>query len=298
MPRSRDEPAGQRRAHEIADEAIVELQRMAWRLRLDALAMIYQRQNGHPGGSLSVAEILSALYFHHLRIDPRTPDWPERDRFLLSKGHASAILYAALARRGFFPLQDLAGWGRLDAHLQGHPDRLKTPGVDMTSGLLGHGVSIGVGLALSARLKGQGYRTTVLLGDGECQAGVVWEGAMAAGKFHLANLTVIVDCNGVQLDGPVAQIMPIEPLEAKWRAFGFSVLEIDGHDVRQVLEALQTASQAAEGPTAILARTVKGKGVSFMENRSQWHGIAPNDAEYAQAVAELEAALRSYPSHG
>jgi transketolase len=275
-----------------------ELHAIACQLRLDSLEMIHRRRNGHPGGSLSIAEILSVLYFRHLRIRPGEPGWTERDRFILSKGHASAILYAALARRGYFPLEDLALWGQLDAHLQAHPDRLKTPGVDMTTGLLGHGVSIGVGLALSARARGLGYRPYVLLGDGECQAGVIWEGAMAAGKFGLDNLTVIVDANGIQLDGPVAQVMPLEPLAEKWRAFRFEVCEIDGHDVRQVISALALASQVAGQPTAVIARTVKGKGVSFMENRSRWHGIAPSDSEYAQASAELEAALAHWRSHG
>ena len=269
------------------ESLIVELEKQAHALRLDSLDMIHRRQAGHPGGSLSVAEIMAALFFHKMRLDPARPDWPERDRFILSKGHASAILYAALARRGFFPMEDLEQWGELDCHLQGHPDRLKTTGVEMTSGLLGHGVAIGAGLALAARMNNLDYRVYVLLGDGECQAGVVWEGAMAAAKYRLANLTAILDYNDVQLDGPVHEIMPMEPLVEKWQAFNWKVLEINGHNLRQVLEALDTAGEIHDRPTVIVAHTTKGKGVSFMENDSRWHGIPPDDAQYTQAVAEL-----------
>ncbi len=266
---------------------IAELEERARELRIACLDMIYRRGAGHPGGSLSAAEIIAALFFHKLRLDPKRPDWPERDRFILSKGHASAILYAALARLGFFPMEDLKHWGELSCHLQGHPDRLKTPGVEMTTGILGHGLAIGTGLALAARLNGLNYRVYVLLGDGECQAGVVWEGAMVAAKYRLAKLTAIVDYNGVQLDGPVHEIMPLEPLVGKWRAFNWAVLEINGHNMRQVLEALDTAAEIHDRPTVIVAHTTKGKGVSFMENDSRWHGIPPNDAQYAQAIAEL-----------
>jgi transketolase len=266
---------------------IVELEERARELRIDSLDMIYRREAGHPGGSLSVAEIIAALFFHKMRLDPERPDWPERDRFILSKGHASAILYAALARRGFFPLEDLKRWGELDCHLQGHPDCLKTPGVEMTSGILGHGVAIGAGLALAARMNNLNYRVYVLLGDGECQAGVVWEGAMTAAKYQLARLTAIVDYNNVQLDGPVHEIMPLEPFVNKWRAFNWAVLEINGHNMRQVLEALDMADEIHDRPTVIVAHTTKGKGVSFMEDDSHWHGVPPDDAQYAQAIAEL-----------
>lgn len=266
---------------------IVELEERARELRIDSLDMIYRRGAGHPGGSLSVAEIMAALFFHKMRLDPERPDWPERDRFILSKGHASAILYAALARRGVFPMEDLKQWGELSCHLQGHPDRLKTPGVEMTSGILGHGVAIGTGLALVGHMKGFNYRVYVLLGDGECQAGVVWEGAMAAAKYRLSNLTAIVDYNDVQLDGPVHEIMPLEPFVGKWQVFNWAVLEINGHNMRQVLEALDMASEIHDRPTVIVAHTTKGKGVSFMENDSRWHGIPPDDAQYAQAIAEL-----------
>jgi transketolase len=269
------------------ESLIIELQEQARELRVTSLDMIHRRRAGHPGGSLSTAEIVAALFFHKMRLDPERPDWPERDRFILSKGHASAILYAALAQRGFFPLEDLKRWGELDCHLQGHPDCLKTPGVEMTSGILGHGVAIGVGLALAARMNNSNYRVYVLLGDGECQAGVVWEGAMTAAKYRLANLTAIVDYNDVQLDGPVHEIMPLEPLMDKWRAFNWAVLEINGHNVRQVLEALDMADEIHDRPTVIVAHTTKGKGVSFMENDSHWHGVPPDDAQYALAIAEL-----------
>jgi transketolase len=269
------------------ESLIVELNERARELRLDSVEMIHRRGSGHPGGALSAAEIMAALFFHKLRLDPERPDWPERDRFILSKGHASAILYAALARRGFFPVEDIKEWGELECHLQGHPDRLKTPGVEMTSGILGHGVAIGAGLALVARLNEMSYRVYVLLGDGECQGGIVWEGAMTAAKYRLSNLTAIVDYNDVQLDGPVHQIMPMEPLMDKWRACNWEVLEINGHDMRQVLEALDMAEEIHHQPTVIVAHTTKGKGVSYMENQAKWHGIAPGDEELAQAVAEL-----------
>lgn len=270
-----------------SEKLIGELCEKAGQLRLDALEMIHTRGQGHPGGSLSIAEIIAALFFHHLRIDPNNPSWPERDRFILSKGHACATLYAALARRGFFPVEDLATWGHLDFHLQGHPDRLKTPGVEMTTGFLGHGLSIGAGLCLAARLKGLNYQTYVLLGDGECQAGVLWEGAMAAGKYQLGNLTVIVDYNDVQLDGPVHEIMPLEPFVEKWRAFNFAVIEINGHNMREVLDSLDAALEIHDRPTVIVAHTTKGKGVSFMENKAFWHGRAPDDEEFIRAKAEL-----------
>jgi transketolase len=270
------------------ESLIIELEARARQLRVDSLEMIYKRQAGHPGGSLSAAEIMAALYFHKLRIDPDHPDWPDRDRFIESKGHASALLYAALARRGYFPVEDFQHWGELSCHLQGHPDRLKTKGVEMTTGLLGHGIAIGVGLALAGRLQNQNYRVYTLLGDGECQAGVVWEGAMATAKFRLANLTAIVDYNDVQLDGSVHDIMPLEPLADKWRAFNWHVITINGHNMRQVLEALDMADEIHYGPTVIIAHTTKGKGVSFMENDSRWHGIAPTTEQFEQALAELQ----------
>ncbi len=274
------------------ERLIKELDQRARDLRLDVLEIIHERGQGHPGGSLSATEIITALYFHHLKIDPNRPDWPERDRFILSKGHACALLYPALARRGYFPREELHTWGRLGGRLQGHPDRLKTPGVDMTTGLEGHGIPVGVGLCLAARLKDLDYHVYVLVGDGECQCGVLWEGAMIASKFNLSDLTVIVDYNGVQLDGPVHEILPLDPLADKWKAFNFATIEIDGHNMRQVLEALDAAKEIHDRPTVIIAHTTKGKGVSFMENKFEWHGRAPNDEEYARAVSELREGLK------
>lgn len=272
-----------------SESLIAELEERARQLRCDVLQMVYDAGSGHPGGSLSAAEIIAALYFQRLRLDPERPDWPERDRFILSKGHAAPALYAALARRGFFPAEELCTLRQLDSRLQGHPDRLKTPGVEMTSGALGHGVAIGAGLALAARLAGQSWRTYVLLGDGEVQAGVIWEGALIAAKYGLSNLTCILDQNDVQLDGPVHEILPIEPLADKWRAFGWATVEIDGHNVRQILEALDLAANVHDRPTMIVAHTTKGKGCSFMEGKSAWHGRVPNAEQLACALEELNA---------
>lgn len=274
--------------HDHTESLIRELQERARQIRLDVLDMVYRRAAGHPGGSFSCAEMLAALYFHHLKIDPARPDWPERDRFLLSKGHAAAALYSALAQRGFFPAQDLEYWGHLGAHLQGHPDRLKTPGVEMSSGFLGHGLSIAVGMALAQRLRGPRYHIYVMMSDGDMQSGVAWEGAMAASKFQTSEVTVLMDYNDVQLDGAAHDIMPLEPLADKWRAFGFAVIEINGHNLRQILDALDMALEIHSKPVVIIAHTTKGKGVSFMENSAKWHGAVPNEAEYAQARAELK----------
>ena len=271
-----------------SEKLINELNDKAQQLRLDALKMIHRRGAGHPGGSLSIAEIVAALFFHHLRIDPNCSDWPQRDRFILSKGHACAILYPALARRGYFPLEELATWGHLNSRLQGHPDKSKTPGVEMTTGFLGHGLAIGAGLCLAARLKKMSYHTYVLLGDGECQAGVLWEGALTAGKYRLANLTAMVDYNDVQLDGPVHEIMPLEPFVGKWQSFNFAAIEINGHNMREVLDALDFATEIHDKPTVIIAHTTKGKGVSFMENEAFWHGRAPDDEQYIKAETELK----------
>jgi transketolase len=271
----------------LTPEKTTELEEIARQLRVDSLRLIHRRGAGHPGGALSAAEIVAVLYFHSLKIDPARPDWSERDRFILSKGHASAVLYAALARRGYFAFFELDNWGEVDCPHQGHPDRLKTPGVDMTSGILGHGVAVGAGLALAARLKGQRYRTYVLLGDGECQGGIVWEGAVTAAKYRLANLTVLIDSNGVQLDGPICEVMPLEPLADKWRACGWHVRELNGHSVREVAEALELAGEVHDRPTVLIAHTTKGKGVSFMENDSYWHGNVPDARQLEQALGEL-----------
>jgi len=272
----------------LSEKRIFELEEIARQLRIESIKMIYKRQAGHPGGSLSAAEILSVLFFHKLRLKPENPHWEDRDRFLLSKGHASAILYAAMARRGFFPVDHLYHWGELDCHLQGHPDRVKTPGIEMSAGPLGHGLAIGAGLAMAARKSNRNYHTYVLLGDGEMQAGVVWEGANIAAKYHLANLTAILDYNDVQLDGPVHEIMPLEPIADRWKAFNWHVLEINGHNIRQIVEALDHAEEIHSKPTIIIARTTKGKGVSYMENDSRWHGAVPKPELYEQALKELQ----------
>jgi len=265
-----------------------DLEIIANRLRIKSLEMIFHRQAGHPGGSLSAAEIVACLFFRVMRIDPSNPTWELRDRFILSKGHASALLYTALAERGYFPISDLDSWGDLTCHLQGHPDILKTPGVDMTSGILGHGIAIGAGLCLSGRAKDLDYRVYTLLGDGECQAGIVWEGAMIASKYRCSHLTAIIDYNDVQLDGCVHDVMPLEPFKQKWESFNWHVIEINGHNIAAILDALSLAQQVHDRPSVIIARTTKGKGVSFMENRSQWHGQAPNQAEFEKAIQELE----------
>jgi transketolase len=270
-----------------SESLVAELVEKARLLRIEVVEMIHRVGSGHPGGSLSAADIVAALYFHQLRLDPARPDWPERDRFILSKGHAAPLLYAVLAHRGFLPVEELTTLRRLDSRLQGHPDRLRTPGVEMTAGALGHGLPIGVGLALAARLNGASYRTTVLLGDGEIQAGVIWEGAMAAAKYGLGQLTAILDYNDVQLDGPVHEIMPLEPVMDKWRAFNWHAIEIDGHNMGQILDALDQVENIHGCPTIIVAHTTKGKGVSYMENRSTWHGRAPSDEQLQIALAEL-----------
>lgn len=272
-----------------SEELIKELGRKANELRLSSLEMIHRRGAGHPGGSLSSADIIAALFFHHLKIDPKNPRREERDRFILSKGHASALLYSALARRGFFPVENLKEWGQIDCHLQGHPDRLKTPGVEMTTGVLGHGVAIGAGICMAARLKKRSFGTYVLLGCGECQSGIIWEGAMIASHHKLSNLTVIVDYNRVQLDGSMQEIMELEPFMEKWKSFNFAVMEIDGHNMGEILGALEKSRESRNGPMVIIARTTKGKGVSFMENDSHWHGSAPDKEQFKKAVSELKA---------
>lgn len=271
---------------------IEEVKRQAQLIRLDVLDMVKRRQAGHIGGSFSAAEILAALYFHQLKIDPGNPHWDDRDRFLLSKGHAAAALYSALSRRGFFPEKELETWGSLHARLQGHPDRIKIPGVDMSSGFLGHGISIGVGLSLARRLSEQSYHTYVLVGDGDMQSGVAWEGALTAAKYCTSEMTVIMDFNDVQLDGAGHDIMPLEPLREKWSSFGFTVLEVHGHNAAHLLDALDEALDIHSRPTVIIAHTTKGKGVSFMENTSKWHGGVPTDEQYQAARSELQEALQ------
>jgi transketolase len=269
-------------------EMIADLSRRAVEFRIQVLRMVYEHQTGHIGGAFSIAEILTALYFHHLRVDPGNPDWPDRDRLVFSKGHACAMLYTCLAHRGYFPVEELATFRCLNSRLQGHPERQKTPGIEVPAGPLGHGVAIGAGMGLAAKLDGSSRRIYVVLGDGEINAGVIWEGALVAAKYQIDNLVAILDYNGVQQTGPTAEVMPTEPIADKWRSFGWHVIEIHGHNMRQVLEALDEADEIHAQPVIIVARTTKGKGVSFMEYDHDWHGKPPSTAQFEVALAELE----------
>jgi transketolase len=268
--------------------SVAEMEAIARRLRRDIITMLGKAGSGHPGGSLSAVEILTALYFRVLRHKPKDPHWPERDRFILSKGHAAPALYAVLAECGYFPVAELATLRQIDSRLQGHTDMTRTPGVEMSAGTLGQGLSFAIGVALAGRLNARDYRTYVLLGDGECDAGQVWEGAMSAAHFKVDNLVAIVDRNGLQLDGWTRDIMSLEPFPAKWRAFGWQVIEVDGHSLTQLLQAFDQAKKFKGQPTVIIAHTIKGKGVSFMENNDDFHGKAPNAEEVKLALKELE----------
>jgi transketolase len=267
--------------------SVEELKQMAVTIRCDIIEMIATAKAGHPGGSLSATDIVTALYFRVMNIDPKNPDWPDRDRFILSKGHACPVWYAALAERGYFDKAHLSTLRKLNSILQGHPDMRKTPGIDMTAGSLGHGLSAGLGMALSGKLRKKDYHVWVVVGDGESQEGSIWEAAMAAAKWKVDNLTAILDRNHLQNDTCVDTEMPIEPVADKWRAFGWHVMEIDGHDMVRVVDALETAKTVKGKPTIIIAETVKGKGVSFMENVAEWHGKAPCAEEAACALEEI-----------
>ena len=270
----------------FSEKDVERLEEQAVQLRRDIVEMIHAAKAGHPGGSLSAVDMITALYFHVMRIDPQNPRWEDRDRFVLSKGHACPALYAALARRGFFDPKHLTTLRQYHSILQGHPDMNKTPGIDISSGSLGNGLAIGVGMAMSGRLHHQDYMTYVMLGDGEVQEGMVWEAAMAAHHHDLGNLVAIVDCNGVQINGWVNEIMTVEPLADKWRAFGWNVVEVNGHNMKDLLTVLHTA-KTMRHPTVILMRTVKGRGVSFMEDDCKWHGNSPSDEELVQAILEI-----------
>jgi transketolase len=269
------------------DLSIPELEKMAKQLRRHVITMISTAGSGHPGGSLSAADIVTALYFKVMHHDPKNPQWPDRDRFVLSKGHAAPILYAALAECGYFPVEELSTLRRLGSRLQGHTDRTLTPGVEMSAGSLGQGLSYGIGMALAGGLDKQSYRVFVLLGDGECDEGQVWEAAMFAPHHRMDNITAIIDHNDLQLDGRVCDIMALEPLTDKWRAFNWNVLEINGHDIKEILQALKKAGEVKGKPTVIIAHTIKGKGVSFMEGNVDFHGKAPSPQETEQALKEL-----------
>ena len=266
------------------------LRRTAMDLRRNILQMIHAAGSGHPGSALSSADLLTVLYWDELNVDPGDPRWPDRDRLLLSKGHACPVLYAALAMKGYFGLEHLDRLRQIDGILQGHPDMNKTPGVDYTTGSLGHGLSIGLGMALAARLDKRTYRTYVVLGCGELQEGLVWEAAMAAAKWRSDNLCAIVDNNGLQLDGRVDEVMPLGDVAAKFRSFDWHVIECDGHDMAAIRQALLEARRTDGQPSVVIARTVKGRGVSFMEDQVGWHGRVPDDKQFAQAMAELAGA--------
>jgi transketolase len=265
---------------------IKELKKIANEIRRESLIIVHKAQSGHPGGSLSEADILSALYFYKLRIDPKKPDWKDRDRFVLSKGHASPAYYAALAMKGFFPKEELKTFRKINSRLQGHPE-LKTPGVDFAGGSLGQGVCFANGMAIAGKLDKKNYKLYVLIGDGESQEGAVWEAAMAAAHHKLDNLVVILDKNQVQETGKTKDVMNIDPAPDKWKAFGFEVFNIDGHNMGQIVDALDKADSTKEKPVMIIANTIKGKGVSFMELNHKFHGKAPNDEQFKQAMEEL-----------
>ena len=270
-----------------------ELQKMAVEVRKGAVTGVYNAKSGHPGGSLSAADIYTYLFFEELNIDPENPDKPDRDRFVLSKGHTAPGYYAALANRGFFPVEDLKTLRKVGSYLQGHPDKKHIPGVDMSSGSLGQGISAAVGMALPATLSNDSYRVYTLLGDGEIQEGQVWEAAMFAGHRKLDNFVAIVDNNNLQIDGAIDEVCTPYPIDEKFKAFNFHVINVDGHDFDALKAAFDEAKATKGKPTAIIAKTVKGKGVSFMENQASWHGTAPNDEQYAQAMEELEKAGES-----
>ena len=270
---------------------ILELQKMAVEVRKGIVTGVHAAKAGHPGGSLSAADVFTYLYFEEMNIDPKNPKDPKRDRFVLSKGHTAPGLYSALAHRGFFPVEDLKTLRHIGSHLQGHPCLQHTPGIDMSSGSLGQGISVAVGMALSAKLSDESYRVYTLLGDGEIQEGQVWEAAMFAGARNLDNLCVIVDNNGLQIDGAVEDVCSPYPIDKKFEAFNFHVINVaDGNDMNQLKAAFDEAKTVKGQPTAIVMKTVKGKGVSFMEHKAGWHGKAPNDEEYEIAMADLEKA--------
>ena len=268
----------------------LELKQTANEVRKGIVTAVHSAKSGHPGGSLSAADILTYLYFEEMNVDPKNPQMEERDRFVLSKGHVAPALYSVLANRGFFPVEDLKTLRKVGSYLQGHPDKKGTPGVDMSSGSLGQGISVAVGMALSAKLQNRDYRVYTLLGDGEIQEGQVWEAAMFAGHKNLDNLVVIVDNNGLQIDGTIDDVCSPYPIDEKFKAFNFNVINIDAHDFDQIADALNKARETKGVPTAIIAKSVKGKGVSFMENKAEWHGSAPNDEKYEIAMEELKKA--------
>ena len=270
---------------------INELKAIAAQIRLKILEGTHAASSGHPGGSLSIADILSYLYFEEMNVDPTNPKWNGRDRLVLSKGHTAPALYATLAQKGFFDAGEIKNLRNINSFLQGHPDMKGTPGVDMTTGSLGLGFSAACGMALAAKIDNKSHRVYAIVGDGESQEGQIWEAAMFAAHYKLDNLCLIIDWNGLQIDGPVAEVMNPTPHDKKLEAFGFNVISIDGHDFEEIDNAFKAAKAVKGKPTAIIAKTIKGKGVSFMENQVSWHGSAPNDEQYEKAVAEITASI-------
>lgn len=274
--------------NQMDKKKIRELSILANKVRKGALTAVYSASSGHPGGSLSIAEVLTLLYFEVMSIDPKNPKNPDRDRLVLSKGHTAPALYAVLAERGFFPVEDLTGFRKIDSYLQGHPDMKGVPGVDMSTGSLGQGISAAGGMALSAKLDGKPYRVYAVLGDGELEEGQVWEQAMFAAHYKLDNLTAFIDFNGLQIDGDITKVMNPTPIDKKFEAFGWHTIVTDAHDFEKLSAAIAEAKATKGMPTAIIMKSVKGKNVSFMENNAAWHGSAPNKEQYEQAISELD----------
>lgn len=272
-------------------QKVKELRRYAMKIRKHVIEQVFQAQSGHPGGSLSCADILATLYFQVMKINTENPGWADRDRFVLSKGHCSPGLYGTLAERGFFPVEELMKFRQVDSYLQGHPDMKGVPGVDMSTGSLGQGLSAANGMALAGKIDRKKYRVFVLMGDGEIQEGQIWEAAMTAPHYKLDNLVAFLDHNGLQIDGKITDVMSPEPVDQKFIAFGWNVIGINGHSHEQIEEAVEQAGKIKDKPTIIIAETIKGKDVSFMENNAGWHGSAPNQEQRDQAIAELDAIL-------
>ena len=277
----------------MENQELLEMEKNACKVRLYTVEGVFNAKSGHPGGSLSAADIITYLYFKEMRVDPKDPKAPDRDRFVLSKGHCCPALYGALALKGYFSAEEIKSLRHIGAMLQGHPDMKGTPGVDMSSGSLGQGVSAACGMALAAKYDGKDYRVYAMLGDGECEEGQVWEAAMFASHYKLDNLCLIVDYNGLQIDGHVEDVAGLKELDRKFEAFGFEVMNIDGHNFDEIETALNKAKTVKGKPCAIIAKTIKGKGVSFMENQVGWHGKAPNADEYKIAMDELNAQLKA-----
>ena len=269
-------------------EDIKELEEKAKQVRRGIIEAVYSNQSGHPGGSLSVADIMTVLYFNEMNINPENPNWEDRDRLVLSKGHCAPALYSCLANRGYFDVEELKTFRNINSRLQGHPDKNKVPGVDMTTGSLGQGLSSANGMAIAGKMDNKNYRVYCVLGDGEIEEGQVWEAAMAANKYKLDNLCVIIDNNNLQIDGTIEEVMSSYPIDEKFRSFGFEIIKIDGHNIDEILKAFEVARNIKGKPTCIIAETIKGKGISFMENQVRWHGKAPNEEQYKQAMEELK----------